>query len=185
LPKILKPKRDIITEEEAWELIQQEKNPSFRALLAIMWLFGPRISEALKVKKKDVFVSGERLRVNFHTLKRPDNKKSNFDPLRELEFPIGTNVFVGEIIEYSSGVIDSEERLFKFARSTASWRLDKLSGIVWWHLFRKTRATMFARLGWSDSKLRYWFGWMDGRTPALYIAGSPAIIKDVVGSLRV
>lgn len=185
LPEILKPARDILAEEEVWDLIQKEERQDFGALLALMWLFGPRISEALKMKRKDIFVAGEYLRVNFHTLKRPDNKSANFDPLRELSFPIGTNRFIGVLIAYFSGISDEEQRLFSYSRSTSSWKLDKLTGKVWWHLFRKTRATMLARLGWSDSKLRYWFGWLDGRTPAVYILASPKLIEDVVGGLRV
>ncbi len=176
MPKIIK-KRGIISREEVIQMINdadsvfagdEEKITAIKALVAYLYLAGSRISEALTIKRKDVWTDKNFLNVKVKVLKRKDS----FD--FEIILPLPTDkeeIFTDLIIEKAKRT-PPNEKMWDFDRTTA-WRyLTALNQTIYPHLFRHTRATMFADKGAADSQLRAWFGWTDGRPATKYIQRS-------------
>lgn len=179
-----------------------------KCLLCILWLFGKRISEVLKLKKKDVRWDEEYLYVKFYVLKR---KKEKGIAVRSEKYISRRNPYSSFIISYvellpkkgswlfpgKRGVreydrqwfSEKQGRMLKYhyrdedegrMSSQFAWRLLKaLSKEVCSHLFRHSLATEMAEHDTTVPKLMAWFDWLKADTAMGYVRKSKRTIKDL------
>jgi len=200
-------KEEILSEAEVEEMIEKaeicfpEKASMIKCLIALLWLFGKRISEVLRLKRKDVWFDEHFLYVRFTVLK----KKGEYKAVKKITLK---NPFVKHVIQYIQLIEEPEAWLFpgrsrpkvvkvkaKLRNGTVktyeyervesgnmsrqeAWRLlKKLNPTVWFHLFRDTVATKFAYEGATPYELQSWFDWEKLETANKYIKRGSAFIE--------
>ena len=171
-------------------------------LIALLWLFGKRIREVLKLKRKDVWARGNSLYVRFHVLK----KKSREDeaiPKRYLKRITLENPYTKYVLGYVKAIKDPETYLFhgrskdrvrkvKMKKKVyvyhlknegmmspeKAWKIIKfLNPKAWCHLFRHSIATQMAEEGATEDELMDWFDWSRSDTAHDYVKRGPRLIE--------
>jgi len=180
-------------------------NPSrIKCLVALLWLFGKRITENLKLKRKDIRVSKGYLYVHYIISKKKAQQGKPI-PERRLKRMTLENPYTQYVIDYVEGIADPEAYLFP-GRSRErtikvyNKRLDKtyvykkeampimsnahayriLRGLdpdVWCHLFRHSVATEMAERGYTEEQLMAWFDWDRYDTAHGYVKGGPKLTE--------
>lgn len=178
MPKYGFKREDILSREEVQKMIDLEEDLSFKALIAFIYIFGCRISEALNVKKEDVKLNPKTLSVKLLTLKTKDRgptvpKRVN---VASLDAP-----FMGLFL-HQLGMV-SEGKLWHFGRVTAWRHIKKLNPNCSPHIFRHTRATKFALAGAEITDMWAWFGWKDMNTASKYIHASGRLAAKLSGKI--
>ena len=200
-------KEEILSEAEVKQMIDRadllfpEKAAMIKCLIALLWLFGKRISEVLRLKRKDLWFDEHFLYVRFTILK----KKGEYKAVKKVTVK---NPFVNYIIQYMKCIEDSEAWLFpgysrrktlkvkaklkdgtvktyvyerlesgNMSRQQAYKILKRLNPAVWPHLFRDSVATKFAYEGATPYELQSWFDWAKLETANKYIRRGPAFIE--------
>jgi len=122
-----------------------------KALIALAWLTGARISELLLLKRGDFSIDEEKreLRIAIPTLKRKDLRK------RELIFDIDKDPFIKDIIIPRVLKFKKDKSvIFHRSRRLYDMRLRKLNELLWgndtkkwltFHYLRHSRITWLAR----------------------------------------
>jgi integrase len=164
------------TVEEVYSIIARDKSEGnwVGALTAFLYVFGCRISEALKLKPSDVELDpAGYLTVTFPILKQ-----------RRRAVPYGTThrlrvvrsaPFVEEVIipyVMQRKLEEPEGRLFKYSRVYHWKKLKALNGLLSAHIFRHDRLNRLAEKGASAAVLQDWAGWSDMRPASFYIRGA-------------
>jgi integrase len=224
LPHIKVERSDILREEELnrllehaesdlidgmkvvkWKLFEIKIPPDrLQALIALLWLFGKRITETLRLQKKDVWVEEGFLCARFRVLK----KKSRKDyPLPKIVLKKVTvdNPYTHYVTDYLATLKEDDIWLFpgrkhkrmftihnkeydkdytyfdddegRMVKETA-WRIMKgLSKEVWNHLFRTSLATEMAEHEATEEDLMNWFDWDKYETAHGYVKGGPRMTE--------
>lgn len=131
----MKPKRvhyktsinDVIYAEDAYRMWKACKNDQERLLISILWLFGPRVIEALVLKKEDIQANDDSLLIRFLTLKLGSGFYPERRKLMVRRSPgIGNGLYIEFIIEYSNTLLP-EDKLFLFGKRWAEKAIGKIS----------------------------------------------------------
>jgi len=142
-------------------------------LLALLWLFGKRITENLRLKRKDAYVREGYLYVYFTVLKKKKVGKRGepgwLETVRKryLKRIILKNPYVPYVLQYVDEISDPNAYLFPSKRSKSghlsrnhAYRIVKfLNPKLWLHLFRESLATTYAEQGATEEELMHWFDW--------------------------
>ena len=171
-PATMKPKRihyktninDVIYAEDSYRMWKVCKNDQERLLVSVLWLFGPRVMEALVLKKEDIQVNDDSLLVRFPTLKLGAGFYPNRRKLMIKRSPgIGNGLYIEFIIEYSNTLLPSD-KLFLFTKRWAEKVIGKISlkalgkPLSPMH-FRHSRMTHMGASGTMGAgELKYWKG---------------------------
>lgn len=182
MPKYKFEREDILSQGETAQMIgrvgeveSHRVSPrKFKALLAFLYLFGSRISEALPLKKKDFWMEGDNLAVKLQVLKqrkRAGPFKTYWRILR-----ISTKApFMEILLDYLDSVKDPDERLWCFAENPEynrwlTWDyIKKLNQKCSSHIFRHSRLTKLALKRATGPELMEWAGHSDPRSIAKYL----------------
>ena len=200
-------KEDVLSEDEVRRMLERadivfpNKSLMVKCLIALLWLFGKRISEVLRLKRKDLWFDEHFLYVRFTILK----KKGEYKAVKKVTV---RNPFVNYVIQYIECIEQPEAWLFpgcsrpkivrvrarlkdgsmktyeyerlemgNMSRQQAYKILKRLNPACWPHLFRDSVATRFAYEGATPYELQSWFDWAKLETANKYIRRGPAFIE--------
>jgi integrase len=152
-------------------------NPArVKCLIALLWLFGKRITEYLWLKRKDLWVERNYLYVRFTVQKK---RKRGAQPIKERYLKRITleNPYAEFVIQYIEGIADPEAFLFPSDRSAYGYTsrnhayriLKGLDRDAWCHLFRESLATKMAEEGATEEELMHWFDWDNPQSAHKYV----------------
>lgn len=189
MPKPKHAGRDIMTFEEAKSIIDQCKKLKFKALFAMLYLTGARISELTKSyetkydkkTKKSVRI-GKREGIKRENIVYDEEDIYITIPIRKKRSAVIRHTrtlvmskkspFVPIILEYIKDM-KPEDVLFPFTREYATQVFSKLDQKAWLHLYRHTRLTRLSMIGASPEELRNWAGHGDYRYLDRYLQKMP------------
>jgi integrase len=172
MPKLSKADVPPIRDAEIRDALNKETDAETRALIALLYLLGVRISEALSLHREAFSTDNTYLWVQVPVLKAGQEGK---DFPRRLYVKL-ENEFVEPITSHVNSV-QTEQKVFSFNRSTAWRKIKKHFPNHWPHYLRHTRATIFSDKGYSESKLMGWFGWRRADTARIYSRVSQKTIE--------
>ena len=171
-----------MTPEEVRVMIEEASTQGMKALIAFLYLYGTRISEALKLEKKDFTILVKTLRVSIEV----EKKKQATAPIAwkhplEIKTTDGNAFFVG-ILRDHLGMV-SEGKIWKVSRWTAARKIKKLNAQCSPHIFRHTRNRRLAEKGADAIVLMDWNGWADTRPASNYLGLSGKSAKRFSGKI--
>lgn len=180
-------RKDIIRFDEVTRLINLLPDPKEKALVALLYLFGARPCEIFDVQRKDIKWDTDKLHIRFPTRKKRKNKPELIVASR-VPFCYINDPLSKYVIEYIRDRPD-EEYVFRLGSSVKSQtvmvnrKLQAHNPTLCQYLFRKTRNTLIAENGGTESQLVIWNGWADGR-PAKHYVQHTKRLMDTVPSPR-
>jgi len=146
-----------------------------KALIAILWNTGHRISEVLNLTRDDIWYDDKWLFFRLSVGKR----RTEF--IHTIKIPRRA-MFVDYIIDYVS-TIDTG-LLFDFTRQYVDLKLKKLNPNASAHKFRHSLATRLAEKGANRYQLDAFFGWSSkGNTSGIYVSKGTALIEGVANMI--
>jgi integrase len=137
-------------------------------IVALLWLFGKRISENLALRRQDVWFDNEYMYVRFTVSKK---RKMAGPPVRKkfLKRIRLTHPYVKHVRNYVEPLGEPDKLLFSLGRSKV-WRMLKvLDPYVYPHFFRESLATSMSEQGASVFELMHWFDWKSTQTASEYV----------------
>jgi len=193
VPKYSYEREDIIREQELREIFNKVSRVkayglpgmAWQCLIAIMWLYGKRISEVVPLTVNSVRVSNY-LSIGFNVLK----KKSHKDPGVKLRFTKRVtleNPYTDYVVNWHKEIKKSHRFLFyrpqtkmgHIYRQYANEVLKSLSPRISPHLFRHSLATQMAEEGATAYQLINWFDWDRTDTALEYIRRSGRMTQEL------
>jgi len=163
-------RRKLTTEEEVRSMIEKAKWPWLKALIAFLYLYGCRISEALNLKRSNIWVEGDYLIAEIGVLKRRREKRGPYENIPHLIHVSLDAPFVKDVLlPYIEEIKEKEARLFPVSRQLAWLRIKELNPNISPHVFRHDRLMKLAMKGASEAELMDWAGWSDPRPAGTYI----------------
>jgi len=175
MPIIKTLREDILRKSEIDSMLERAKTSMERALIAVLWLFGKRISEVLKIRRQDTWIESGYLYVRFVVLKKP-NRKEHPTEKYYLKRIKADHPYVQHISDYAKS-LNPPDLLFPFSR-TKAWRLlKKINPNVYPHFFRESLATHMAEKGGTEFELMHWFDWDRYDTAAKYVKRGTKLIE--------
>lgn len=148
-------------------MIEHAKDAWLKALIAFLYLYGCRCSEALQMKKEDVWVQDGILHARIPILKRKKHSGPYEKPTHILRVKANAP-FAEHITLYLDGLKPSE-RLFKHSRWWSWKRIKQLNSNISPHVFRHDRLTKIAIKRPDPYLLKDWAGWSDTRPAEYYV----------------
>jgi len=180
MPKYKFKRTEITTEEEVRDMIQRAKEPWLKAIIAFLYVFGCRISEAIKIRRKDVWIEGNYLVARIGVLKRKKEKRGPYVNIPHLLHVNLNSPFVHDILlPYINSIEDRNERLFPRTRQLVWLRLKELNQLISPHVFRHDRLMKLALKGASEAQLMDWAGWSDPRPAQHYIRATGRLARQL------
>ncbi len=176
---------DMLTPKEIETMVAATENPRDRALISLMAESGARLGEIITARIRDVRFTerGFTLTVDGKTGKRTiplyvseadlKNWVNNFHPFKNYgDAPLFTSYTVKK--KRTNLKHEGVRRIVRMAAARAGTQKN-----VHPHLFRHTRATELARLGWTEPMLKRFFGWhKTSNMPSLYVHLAQTDIED-------
>ena len=175
-----------------------------QCLIALLWLFGKRITENLKLKREDIEIHDNNLYVHFFVLKKK-RQKAAVIPHRKLKRMTLENPYVKYVLQYIETIVNPGAPLFpgrsrhqivtvknkelektyvydqkhkpRMSRQHAYRILKGLDPKAWLHLFRHSVATEMAERGATQQELKDWFDWSRSATADKYVEGGPKLTE--------
>lgn len=154
-------RKDPMSQEEALKTIEDADTLPLRALFAILWIWGPRINEAIRLQKRDFTIFDKSIRVRM-----PLSKKGDPQAFHMLRAGISTPG-IAPLLEYLQASQDG--RLFPMSIRTVGRKLHRINPNTSPHWFRHTRATRLSEETDNVLELVDWFGWADARPAMAYV----------------
>jgi len=193
VPKYSYQREDVIREQELGEIFDEAGRvkayglppEAWQCLIAIMWLYGKRISETVPLIVETVRIS-KYLSIGFTVLK----KKSYKDPGVKLRFNkrvTRKNPYTDYVVNWHKEIKGSHHFLFYrpqtkmgyIYRQYANEVLKSISDRVSPHLFRHSLATQMAEEGATAYQLINWFDWDRTDTALEYIRRSGRMTQEL------
>ena len=178
MPRYKFKRTEITTEAEVRQVIEASSDEWFRVMVAILYLVGCRITEALNLRRRNVWLDGNNLVVEIGVLKRKDNANGPYANMPHMIHVSTKAPFVADLIlPFMSKVSNRESYLFQSPRDPLKHRsrqiawlsLHKAMKDISPHVFRHDRLMKLAMRGASEAQLMDWAGWTDARPASNYI----------------
>jgi integrase len=170
MPEYKFKRQEISTETEIREIIQNARWVWLKGLTAFLYLFGCRITEALNLKRYDVWVEDQQIVAQIGVLKRRKEKKGPYENLPHLIHVSVRSPFTTDVlIPYIDSVTERTQKLFPISRQLVWLRLKELNPQISPHVFRHDRLMKLALRGATESELMDWAGWTDSRPAGNYV----------------
>jgi len=179
---------DILTPQEVKLIISEVKSIRDKCLISIIWDSGGRIGEVLSLRNKDIIPFQHGYKINMQkskTFKRNLPLIESSPYIRAYANDKGESFRNGNepffIDQYGKALsYDGVRILLKRAMERTG-----LNKRLYAHLFRHSRATYLANMGWSEQQLCKWFGWVVGsEMPRTYIKRSGIDIEEPMLELQ-
>ena len=165
-------------------MIEATHLPWVKAIIAALWLTGARVSELLRLRRRNVKVVEEEGYIVFEipTLKKRRRRHAVYEtPTRKLFIPIDAP-FMDELLSYIEGKAP-DELLWPRSRQIVWRRIKEVNPLASPHLFRHDRLQHLADRGASMLQLQAWAGWSDARPAGEYIRLSGQLTKPLMDKL--
>jgi integrase len=158
MPKIKTRRADILRRQEIVKMLKDSGyiKAWLPCLIALLWLFGKRISENLALTKDSFSWDNEYLYVRFNVLKKRKRKDPSVPRpyvKRITRQHLGTEIIINYVNQCGQG------KIFKVSRQLARYYFRKVTDQAWFHLFRESLATEMAEHGATEEDLMHWFDW--------------------------
>jgi len=167
MPKYKFKRKALTTHEEIASMIKKAKEPWLKAIIAFLYVFGCRISEALAMQKEDVWIERDTLCVNIPLLKRRKTKGPYERPAHILRVKINTP-FIDEFIKYWEE-LPPYKKIFPHSRWWTWKKIKETNKKISPHVFRHDRLTKIAMKKPNPFLLKEWAGWSDTRPAESYV----------------
>lgn len=163
------------TEKEVYDFIERLDSLRDKALFAILYLTGARISEVVRIMRKkdlDYDTSTDHVVVKLYTEKKRQGIEIGKVPFRKNE-PVAHY-----IREYLQQFSSPDDLIFNISRQAAWYRVKKADSRYFNHLFRHSRLTELAqdrkvdgeyKRGMTDYQLKQFARWTDSRPASTYV----------------
>lgn len=176
MPLIKKVREDILRPDEVKVYLAMAKHARDplrdRALIAMLFAYGKRISEYVVLDKSDIQVHDETIVTRFHVLKsRP---KSGILKIvhKELARDHWLAHYIIDHVDALVGgyVFPGRGQTGHLTRQGALWLLqNRYNDDIWPHLFRHSLAGLMAEAGATVPELMAWFDWEKESTAIGYV----------------
>lgn len=168
--------QNIMSRQETEDMILDADTKCDKALIAILWNTGHRISEILELERSDIWYDDKwiwfRLKVG----------KRRLEFIHTIKIPRRA-MFVSYIVDYHSELNDN--KLFDFTRQYVDYKLKKLNPRASAHKFRHSLATRLAEKGANRYQLDAFFGWSEkGNTSGIYVSKGTALIEGIANMIE-
>ena len=184
-------RKEPMTQEEALKTINEAQNLPLQALFSVLWVWGPRINEAIRLEKRDITILTHEIKVRMPlSKKRKHHRKTIFEKYgiryTDNQIHIDTDTHtktnteayhflkanletpgLAPLLEYLKQAPDG--KLFRFSIRTAQRKLHQANPNTSTHWFRHTRATRLAERTDDILAMVDWFGWADARPAFIYV----------------
>ncbi len=173
MPKYKFAREDVVSAEELAETLTKTRKLWLKALISFCYIFGPRIMEALKLKKQDFQIDGKRLSVKIGVLKR--RQKGPFKDMPHVLHADLNTPFLEHVVAWLKKVEHPDDFLWPLAHSWSrarvrAWEeMKKLNPTLTPHVLRHSRLTKLALRGADGPALMDWAGWADMRPAPRYL----------------
>lgn len=162
-----------IDESEMKTTLEAIRKPWLKSLTVFLYLAGCRISEALKMKRKDFWIEGDLLVVRIYVLKKKSHAQTPYDTnIHVLHFSLSSPFLKEVLLPYLEAIPSPEARVWYHSRQWSWTCLKKANSNLSPHCFRHSRLTKLALQGASPFDLTDWAGWADSRPAQNYIHAS-------------
>lgn len=175
----MKSEGEILTKGEVDVMIDTTEQDQIKVLIAILYLTGHRVSEVLQLKKEDITFVNKRMNIKLIVEKR----REYFE--HTIWFNIERTPYIDLIKSYVYSLKDNQ-LLFEseysdthITRQYVGRILRSLNPRVHPHLFRHTRATRLANLGYTEFQIQNWFGWKSSGQATGYVAKGPTLLGNM------
>jgi len=163
-----------LSREEIQNMIENVHDLAVKALIVFLYLYGTRISEALKLLRSDFWIEGKYLAVKIPISKKRKSAGPTV-PSHILRVSLDAP-FMNILLEYLE-IKKNHEKLWEFNRVKV-WRIiKKLNPNCSPHFFRHSRLRKLAEKGATEMVLMDWAGWSDPRPAGKYIVATGRFAK--------
>lgn len=160
--------REVMRKPELDAMMERAK-PTTRALIAILWLFGKRISEVLRLKRRDIWAEGDLIYASFHVLKKKTREDTGVSKPFVKSMRI-THPYYKYLYYYlKEKRFGADDLIFPFSRHKAYRLIKEVNPKTYPHFFRTSLATRMAELGATEYELMHWFDWDRSSTAGGYV----------------
>ena len=161
-------------------MVSGADTPTFRALIIVLWLYGMRIGEALRLDKDDFTIHKRSMTLHIAL----EKKRQTGSPLIAAhDIRLADNApYYQQLSEFIQA--SPEGRLFPMSRWTARRKVKRLLNECSPHFFRHSRASRLAAQTDNVLELVDWFGWADPRPAMRYIQMSGRFASRLSGKVR-
>lgn len=169
MPTIKTKRDDILRQQEILTILEKSKEvkPWLPCLIALLWMFGKRISEVCKLPRESVYIDDKYLYVRFQVSKKR-TRKDQATPKPYLKKISLNHPAAKYVTTYLETV--KEGQLFPgLYREKARYWFRKITQKAWFHLFRESLATEMAERGATEEDLMHWFDWDRVDTAHTYV----------------
>jgi len=197
MPKIKVKRDDILRKPEIDTMLKKAESvyngQRLQCVIALAWLFGKRINEICRLKRKDIWWDNQFLYVRFHVSKKRERKEQPvpkpflkrirldhpyvhyiLDYVKKFEkgyiFPGYGGGYVKQVKDKKYG--KTYEYVVEGGHITPErlrQQLKQVNPKAWWHLFRESLATYMAENGATEEELMHWFDWDRFETAHKYV----------------
>jgi len=163
---------EILTADEVQQLIKNipKKRKLTKPLISFLWIFGKRISEIIKLKKKHIFIEEGRVNVRFFVLKQGgEGRGDRHRSMISKDHPLAQNI-IEHIEKFGpNDYIFPGNQEGHISRQHADNLLKEVDENICAHWFRHSVATRMAEKGATEDELMDWFDWMSAETAHSYV----------------
>jgi len=173
----------IIPISEVKKTIQGQTREWPKSLIAFLYIFGVRISEALDVKVKDIEFDHEEdlVGVTIRLGKKREAKGPYTQEIHTVWAPLETAfmpIFLRRLRARSKGG-SKNSRLWPYTRQASWYHINKVNPELSHHVFRHSRLQHLADQGATPWELRDFAGWEDTRPAEDYVKRSKKRVKNL------
>lgn len=159
-------RKTYLSKSEVATMIYNAHEPWLKSLIAFLYLFGARITEALRLVPEDFKFEGNNLFVRIGILKRHSDK-GPIEPAHILK--ISREAPFMELLSQYVLAKRPGEKVWRQHRGHVWRKIKQLNAKCSPHFFRHSRIFHLAELGATEADLMDWAGWSDPRPAGRYI----------------
>lgn len=166
MPKYKFKRRTYLSKAEVASMIYNAYEAWLKSLIAFLYLYGVRISEALNLVSGDFTLEDGYLAVKIGILKRQTDM-GPIEPMHKLKVSVDAP-FLPLVRDY---VLNKkvDQKVWKVHRGHVWRKIKQLNPKCSPHFFRHSRLFHLAELGATEADLMDWAGWSDPRPAGKYI----------------
>jgi len=169
MPRYKFVREEITTIEELQDMIDKTRYEWLKSLLAFLYLFGCRVSEALQLRRRNLWIESPDLAARIGVLKRRERSKG---PYQTVDHILRVNLKAPFISDYLLPYLEKlrpEQKVWSVSRQLVWLRMKEVNQQCSPHVFRHDRLMKLAQKGATEAELMDWAGWSDPRPAGDYI----------------